>query len=137
VIFEAEGVVALVLLAFWIYCIFDVIGTDASVCRNLPKGVWIMLVLFLADIGAIAWLIMGRPQHTTWQPGSSAYRSAPRGIDAEERDYERRVNYDSLSDVVREREDLARMRMREEQLRRREEELRAKEEEFRRRVDGD
>ena len=128
----------LVLLGLWLYCLFDVISTDASMCRNLPKGMWILLVLILADIGGIAWLILGRPQNTTWQAGSTSYRAAPRGVDGvdDRQAYERRVNYDSLSDVVREREDIARMRMREEQLRRREEELRKREEDLRRR-DGE
>jgi len=80
-LFEAGGVVGLALLALWIFCVLDVIGTDDSQCRNLPKGLWLMLVIFLPDIGGIAWLIMGRPEHTTFQPGSSAYRRAPAGID--------------------------------------------------------
>lgn len=135
VLFEAGGIVTLALLALWIFCIFDVIGTDESLCRNLPKGMWLILVFILPDIGGIAWLVMGRPQNVTWQPGSSAYRPAPRGVDgvpgpAAPADLE------SLSDVVREREEMARMRVREEQLRRREEELRQREEELRRREQG-
>lgn len=131
-LFDAGGIAALALLALWLFCLFDVIGTDESLCRNLPKGMWILLVLFLPDVGGIAWLVMGRPQNTTWQPGSTAYRPAPRGVDAAPTSGPLSGN-ESLSDIVREREELARMRMREEQLRRREEELRAREEELRRR----
>ncbi|MCU1592937.1 MAG: hypothetical protein JWO12_329 [Frankiales bacterium] len=57
----ADGGFALVLLALWVYCIFDVITTDESRVRNLPKGLWIVLVLILPDIGSILWLIAGRP----------------------------------------------------------------------------
>jgi hypothetical protein len=74
---EAGGIVALLLLAFWIWAILDVIATDSALCRNLPKGVWLLLVLVLADIGSIAWLLLGRPERGSWKPGSTDY-SAPR-----------------------------------------------------------
>jgi hypothetical protein len=75
--FEAGGIVALLLMAFWIWAILDVIATDAALCRNLPKGVWLILVLILPDIGSIAWLLLGRPERGSWKPGSTDY-SAPR-----------------------------------------------------------
>jgi hypothetical protein len=75
--FEAEGVVALVLIAFWIWALFDCISTDSALCRNLPKGFWLILVLLLPDIGALAWLLLGRPERAGWRPGSTDY-SAPR-----------------------------------------------------------
>ena len=74
---EAEGVVFLVLFAFWIWAILDVIATDSGLCRNLPKGVWLILVLLLPDIGSLAWLLLGRPEKGSWKPGSTDY-SAPR-----------------------------------------------------------
>lgn len=131
------GIVGLALLALWIFCIFDVIGTDESRCRNLPKGLWLLLVIFIPNIGGIAWLIMGRPENTSYQPGASAYRKAPAGFDPVRSNEQNPVDLDSLSDVVREREELARLRVREEQLRRREEELRRREEELRRGDDKD
>jgi hypothetical protein len=77
VIFEAEGLVLLVIVAFWIWAILDVIATEAELCRNLPKGVWLILVLLLPDIGSLAWLLLGRPEKGAWRPGSTDY-SAPR-----------------------------------------------------------
>jgi hypothetical protein len=74
---EVDGVFALVLLGLWIYCIFDVISTDDSMVRNLPKMLWLLIVFFIPDIGSIAWLILGRPQGTSFEPGSAKYR-APR-----------------------------------------------------------
>lgn len=127
------GIVGLALLALWIFCIFDVIGTDEGRCRNLPKTLWLLLVIFIPNIGGIAWLIMGRPEQTSFQPGSSAYRKAPPGFDPVRTNEQSPVDLESLSDVVREREELARLRVREEQLRRREQELREREEELRRR----
>ena len=73
----AEGFVFLILFAFWIWAILDVIATDSGRCRNLPKGVWLILVLLLPDIGSLAWLLLGRPEKGSWKPGSTDY-SAPR-----------------------------------------------------------
>lgn len=57
----ADGAFGLILLGLWIFCVIDAITNDASAVRNLPKPVWIMLVLLLPDIGSIAWLVAGRP----------------------------------------------------------------------------
>ena len=57
-----DGVLSLVVLGLWIFCLVDVITTDESLCRNLGKPVWLLLVLFLPAIGSIAWLVAGRPQ---------------------------------------------------------------------------
>jgi hypothetical protein len=62
-----DGGLGLVIFGIWLFCVFDVITTDAALCRNLPKAVWVMIVLFLFDIGAIAWLVAGR----TWSAAGS------------------------------------------------------------------
>jgi signal transduction histidine kinase len=58
-----DGLFGLVLFGLWLYCLFDVITTDAASCRNLPKLAWLFIVLLLPDIGSIAWLVAGHP----WQ----------------------------------------------------------------------
>lgn len=58
----ADGLLGLLLLGLWLYCLFDVITTDEALCRNLPKIVWLLIVLLLADIGSLLWLIAGRPR---------------------------------------------------------------------------
>lgn len=68
------GLVGLVLLALWLYAIFDVVSTDASEVRNLPKGIWLLLVVFVPQVGSIAWLILGRPLNASWQPGNTRSR---------------------------------------------------------------
>jgi hypothetical protein len=76
------GIVALALFLLWIYCVFDVISTDESLTRNMPKFVWLIVVIFLPDIGSIAWLALGRPQKAGYSPGSTTYRppkAMPRG----------------------------------------------------------
>ena len=83
-IFGAEGIVLLLLFAFWIWAVLDCIATDSALCRNLPKGVWLILVLVLPDIGSIAWLLLGRPERGNWRPGSTDYSAARRPIGLED-----------------------------------------------------
>jgi hypothetical protein len=68
VLFEVEGVLGFVLLALWIWAIVDCITSDSSIIRNLPKGVWLILIIILFDIGAVLWLLLGRPYNKHWKP---------------------------------------------------------------------
>jgi hypothetical protein len=68
VLFEFEGVLGFILLALWIWAIVDCITSDSSIIRNLPKGVWLILIIILFDIGAILWLLLGRPFNKHWRP---------------------------------------------------------------------
>src|SRR3954464_9717241 len=63
-----EGVVGFILLALWIWAIVDCITSDSVIIRNLPKGVWFILIIILFDIGAILWLLLGRPYNKHWRP---------------------------------------------------------------------
>ena len=56
-----DGAFGLLVLALWIFCLVDVLLTPEDQCRNLPKIAWLLIVLFLLDIGSIAWLVAGRP----------------------------------------------------------------------------
>ncbi len=68
----ADGFVGLVLLGLWIFCIIDVITTPEHEVRHLPKLVWLLIVIVLAEIGSVAWLVAGH----RWGPSSSReYRS--------------------------------------------------------------
>jgi hypothetical protein len=51
-----------VLFGVWVYCLLDVIMADEYRIRNLSKSTWIMIVLFTFEVGAVAWLVAGRPQ---------------------------------------------------------------------------
>jgi len=73
------GLVAFALLALWIYCIVDVISTDETLIRNLPKMVWLLIVIFIPTVGSIVWLLLGRPEKAGFSPGDSTYRAEPRG----------------------------------------------------------
>ena len=57
-----DGVAGIVLLGLWLFCLVDVIVSDQEMCRNLPKMLWLVIVLILPDVGSLLWLILGRPQ---------------------------------------------------------------------------
>ncbi|MEJ7636104.1 PLD nuclease N-terminal domain-containing protein [Aeromicrobium sp.] len=60
-----DGVLGLIVLGLWIFCLLDVISTDEHACRNLGKIAWVLIVLFFPLIGSIAWLVVGRPQESS------------------------------------------------------------------------
>jgi hypothetical protein len=68
----ADGAFGLIMLGVWIFCIIDVITTDQSDMRNLPKMVWLLLVIILVDLGSILWLVAGRNWQTTGQSRSNS-----------------------------------------------------------------
>jgi hypothetical protein len=68
-----DGALGVIALGVWIFCIIDVITTPDANCRNLPKLLWLVIVILLADIGSIAWLVAGR----TWE--SKAQTPAAKG----------------------------------------------------------
>jgi hypothetical protein len=128
-----DGAFGLALLGLWLYCIVDVVTTDESLIRNLPKMVWLLIVVFLPDVGSIVWLIAGRPPRASFRIGDTAGSRPAAAANRRPVGPEDRANFgvdlDSLSPIVREREEQAQLRLREEQLRRREEDLARKERE--------
>jgi hypothetical protein len=72
IVLYLDGVVGIVLIGFLLFCLLDVLTSDASEIRNLPKIAWVLLV-FINPIGGIAWLIAGRPQVEV-RPGGVPYK---------------------------------------------------------------
>lgn len=73
-----DGGLGLVLFALWLLCIIDVVTTPEGRCRNLPKLLWLLIVIILPEIGSLAWLIAGHnwnrvPAHV----GDRGGRGAP------------------------------------------------------------
>jgi hypothetical protein len=56
------GVLALVEVVLLVYCVLHIVTTPEGEVRNLPKLLWLVLVVVLPLVGGIAWLIAGRPQ---------------------------------------------------------------------------
>ena len=127
------GLVGFVLVALWIYCILDVIATDETLIRNLPKWPWLIIVFLIPEIGSIAWLALGRPQFAGWRPGDTTPRRARsvRGPE-DDPDWLRHPGGRGIPDRAPDREaDRAR------RLQAWEDELSRRESELRRREDGD
>ena len=70
-----DGGLAVLALGVWLFCVIDVITTPEGECRNLPKLVWLVLVVLLVDLGSLAWLIAGR----NWSGSTAGERGARRG----------------------------------------------------------
>ena len=56
------GVLALVEIVLLVYCVLNIVTTPEGEVRNLPKLLWLVLVVILPLVGGIAWLVAGRPQ---------------------------------------------------------------------------
>ena len=83
-----DGVLGFLLFALWVFCLFDVITTDESLVRNLQKTWWILIVLLLFDVGAVLWLVAGRPMPTKG-PGLPYRGNTGRQRDAAYPEYDR------------------------------------------------
>ena len=83
--FAGGGLIGFLLIALWLYCIFDVIATDEALMRSLPKMAWLFIVIVIPDIGSIAWLALGRPQFAGWRPGDTEGRPTRRVVGPEDR----------------------------------------------------
>lgn len=55
---------AVAVLVIFVYGLVDVIRTDARLTRGISKPAWIIVMIVLPVIGAILWLLMGRPRNT-------------------------------------------------------------------------
>ena len=56
------GALFVVELCLVVYCAINIITTPEGEVRNLPKLLWLLLVLLFPIVGGIAWLVAGRPQ---------------------------------------------------------------------------
>ncbi len=75
----------LVELALVLYALIDCLLCDEALVRNLPKLLWVFIILLFPIVGPIAWLVAGRPQGAgpatggpMWGSGPRAHRPAPR-----------------------------------------------------------
>lgn len=78
-------------IAVLVYCLVDAIQSDESEVRNLSKGWWIVLIIFMPVVGGVAWLVAGRPvrarrRAVPWPSGTAGYpeRERPRPLAPED-----------------------------------------------------
>ena len=67
-----DGGLGLIMFGLWIFCIIDVITTPEGDCRNLPKMLWLLIVILIPDVGSIVWLVAGRNWNS--QPANLPYK---------------------------------------------------------------
>ena len=56
------GALFVVELCLVVYCVINIVTTPEGETRNLPKLLWLVLVLLFPIVGGVAWLVAGRPQ---------------------------------------------------------------------------
>lgn len=56
------ALLALIVLGVWMFCLLDVLTTEDGRTRGLPKFGWFLIVLLGFELGAILWLLLGRPR---------------------------------------------------------------------------
>ena len=129
-VFLRTGVPGLLVLGLWVFCILDVIMSEETIIRNLPKGMWLLLVVILPVVGSIAWLIAGRPEGAAFRVGDTRRRPAAKPLAPDDDPRFLSQLEDQRRAIPRADEDRAR------RLREWEDELRRREEDLRRRGDG-
>jgi hypothetical protein len=66
------GILFVVMLAIWLYCLLDAITTDEAQVRSLPKVVWVLILLFTFEVGVVLWLLLGRPRQADRSAGGAS-----------------------------------------------------------------
>jgi hypothetical protein len=56
------GILFLAALAVWLYAVLDAASSDRTQVRGLSKGLWVTIVVLTFVVGAVAWLVYGRPR---------------------------------------------------------------------------
>jgi uncharacterized membrane protein YgcG len=68
------GLFFLISLIFWLWALFDSATSEPARVRLLPKLLWFVVILLLFEIGALAWVVFGRPR--AGQPNRTGGRSS-------------------------------------------------------------
>ena len=69
-----KGLLSIVAFLLVVYALIDCVRADRSEVRTLPKPVWVVLILLLPVVGALAYLLTGRHR-----PGPAAPPERRRG----------------------------------------------------------
>jgi hypothetical protein len=88
------GLFFLVSVVFWLWAIFDSLTCDDKRVRNLPRWVWVVVILVFLEFGALAWVLFGRPRNgqlATRGSRSGPPRNGPVGPD-DDPDFLRNIN---------------------------------------------
>jgi phospholipase D-like protein len=78
-----RGAFFLGLLILWVWATFDVIRTEETP-QYLHKLVWLLLVILFSPLGAVAWIVLGRPRPIGFRLMQAPAPSAPPPDDSPE-----------------------------------------------------
>ncbi|QHK20283.1 hypothetical protein GU243_11670 [Pseudarthrobacter psychrotolerans] len=70
-------VLAVAVLVIFVYGLVDVIRTDGRLTRGISKPAWIVVMIVLPVLGAILWLLIGRPRDSAPVRQTYSHPSAP------------------------------------------------------------
>lgn len=79
----------ILVLVLAIYCWVEIAQSDPRHVRQLPRGLWALLV-FVPLVGPAAWLVYGRPNGTSAPPTPKPARRRPLAPD-DDPDFLRRI----------------------------------------------
>lgn len=82
----APALLGIIVMALSLYAMLDIFATEAKLIRRFSKPVWMVAVVLTTGVGAIAWLLLGRPSNAGWAPGDTRVRERRRFLGPEDRD---------------------------------------------------
>lgn len=70
----APGILGVAFFVFWMWALLDVALTDKTAFRRMNKTFWFLIVALASSIGAVGWLLLGRPKNAGFTPGAKLSR---------------------------------------------------------------
>lgn len=67
----------LIVLGLTVYALIDCAGAEPREVRLMPKPAWLLLIALLPPLGALGWLLRGRPAAPSERPGRDTRPLAP------------------------------------------------------------
>jgi len=58
------GLITLLTIVVWVYAFFDALTSPAAEVRNLPKILWLIVIVLFIPVGPLLWLFLGRPRES-------------------------------------------------------------------------
>ncbi|GAA3764489.1 cbb3-type cytochrome oxidase subunit 3 [Spinactinospora alkalitolerans] len=71
------ALITLISIVLWVYAFFDALTSSAEEVRNLPKLLWLVIILIFMLVGPLLWLFLGRPRASVPEEAEPEDDSAP------------------------------------------------------------
>lgn len=56
------GLFTMLTIVLWVYAFFDALTSPSEEIRNLPKVLWLIIIIVFMMVGPLLWLFLGRPR---------------------------------------------------------------------------